>query len=84
MLIGYSAGGLVALETARRLAAAGHDVPLVVLLDTYPSRETWPFACHVEILARQALGALWTLRRLTLRQARATMPPGACAACYSI
>jgi acetoacetyl-CoA synthetase len=72
LLVGYSAGGLVALETARQLAAAGHDVPLVVLLDTYPSRETWPLGCHVEILGRQAvraLGALWSLRRATLRQA---------------
>ncbi|HXC29468.1 MAG TPA: alpha/beta fold hydrolase [Stellaceae bacterium] len=69
LLIGYSAGGLVALEMARRLVADGREVPLVVLLDTYPSRETWPFWCHAEIIARQAFRALWTLRRLTPRQA---------------
>ena len=69
LLVGYSAGGLVALEMARRLAAAGLDVPLVVLLDTYPSREVWPLSCHAEILARQAAKALWALRQLTLRQA---------------
>ena len=69
LLIGYSAGGLVALEAARRLAAAGRDVPLLVLLDTYPSRETWPFICHVEILARQAFRALWAVSRLSLREA---------------
>jgi acetoacetyl-CoA synthetase len=69
LMIGYSAGGLVALEAARQLAASGRDVPLVVLLDTYPSRETWPFMCHVEILVRQACRALWTLRRLKLREA---------------
>jgi|SRR5579872_2657957 len=69
LLIGYSAGGLVALEAARRLEAAGRDVPLVVLLDTYPSRETWPFGCHVEILLRQAFRALGALRRLPLRAA---------------
>jgi acetoacetyl-CoA synthetase len=68
-LVGYSAGGLVALEMARQLTADGHDVPLVILLDTYPSRETWPFSCHAEILARQAARALWALRRCTLRQA---------------
>lgn len=68
LLIGYSAGGLVALEAARRLKTTGRDVPLVVLLDTYPSRETWPFGCHVEILVRQALRALGTLRRLPLRR----------------
>lgn len=69
LLVGYSAGGLVALEAARQLAAAGREVPLLVLLDTYPSRETWPFWCHVEILVRQAFRALWTLRQLTPRQA---------------
>ena len=68
-LVGYSAGGLVALETARRLAAAGDDVPLLVLLDTYPSRETWPFSCHLEIVARQALRARWSRSRLAPRTA---------------
>jgi thioesterase domain-containing protein len=69
LLVGYSAGGLVALEVARQLSAAGHDVPLVVLLDTYPSRETWPLLCHLEILARQSIRAIGTVRRLALRQA---------------
>jgi thioesterase domain-containing protein len=69
LLVGYSAGGLVALEVARQLSAAGQDVPLVMLLDTYPSRETWPLLCHLEILARQTARALWTVRRLALRQA---------------
>jgi thioesterase domain-containing protein len=69
LLVGYSAGGLIALEVARRLAASGQDVPLLVLLDTYPSRETWPLLCHLDILARQTIRALWTVRRLALRQA---------------
>jgi len=69
LLVGYSAGGLVALEVARQLSLAGHDVPVVVLLDTYPSRETWPLLCHLEILARQSARALWAVRRLALRQA---------------
>jgi thioesterase domain-containing protein len=73
LLVGYSAGGLVALEMAQQLTVAGHAVPLVVLLDTYPSRETWPLSCHVEILARQAFRAIWALRRLTPRQAFADM-----------
>jgi acetoacetyl-CoA synthetase len=68
LLIGYSAGGLIALEMAQQLTAAGHAVPLVVLLDTYPSREVWPLTCHLDILARQALKALWSLRQGTLRQ----------------
>ena len=61
LLVGYSAGGLVALEMARQLSTAGHDVPLVVLLDTYPSREIWPLAVpcgdHLPAGAPGALGA---------------------------
>jgi acetoacetyl-CoA synthetase len=68
LLVGYSAGGLVALEMAQQLTAAGHQVPLVVLLDTYPSRAVWPLACHLDILVRQALKAVWSLRKCTLRQ----------------
>ncbi len=34
-LIGYSYGGIVALEIARRLIAAGESVPFLGLLDTY-------------------------------------------------
>jgi len=32
---GYSSGGIVAFEMARRLREAGHDVPLLALLDTF-------------------------------------------------
>jgi len=69
LVAGYSAGGLIALEMAQQLTASGHEVPLVVLLDTYPSRAVWPLACHLDILGRQAVNALWFLRKCTLRQA---------------
>src|SRR5581483_5579204 len=52
LLLGYSAGGLVALEMAHLLTAAGHAVPLVVLIDAYPGRRFWSLRCHVEILGR--------------------------------
>ncbi len=68
LLAGYSAGGLVALEMAQQLTATGHQVPLVVLLDTYPSRAVWPLACHLDILARQALNAVRALSKCTPRQ----------------
>lgn len=35
LLAGWSMGGMIALDMARRLQAAGHAVPLVMLLDTY-------------------------------------------------
>ena len=35
LLAGWSMGGMIALEMARRLAATGRRVPLVLLLDTY-------------------------------------------------
>jgi acetoacetyl-CoA synthetase len=61
LLLGYSAGGLVALEMAQLLTAAGHAVPLLVLIGTYPGRRVWPLRCHAEILGRQAFRALWAL-----------------------
>lgn len=36
ILIGYSFGGLVALEMAQRLAQAGKQIALLVLIDAYP------------------------------------------------
>jgi acyl-coenzyme A synthetase/AMP-(fatty) acid ligase/thioesterase domain-containing protein len=41
VLCGYSYGGLVAFEVARRLRAAGHEVQLLALIDSYlPSSQT--------------------------------------------
>jgi acetoacetyl-CoA synthetase len=69
LLAGYSAGGLVALEMAQQLTAAGDDVALVVLVDTYPSRQNWPLRCHAEILAGRSVSALRSLMRYSPRQA---------------
>lgn len=41
-LCGYSFGGLVAFEIARKLREAGDEVGLLALLDTAPSRLGWP------------------------------------------
>lgn len=62
-LVGYSTGGIVALEIARQLAAAGEEISILVLLDSYPSRRIWPLRCHAEILARQTVRALCALVR---------------------
>lgn len=38
-LAGYSLGGLVALEMARTLVSRGQEVPLLVLIDSYPDMD---------------------------------------------
>lgn len=67
-LCGYSFGGLVAFELARRLWEAGSEVGLVGLFDTMPSPLAWPlptwFAFARRRMARFAAGAIaapiWT------------------------
>jgi non-ribosomal peptide synthetase component F/thioesterase domain-containing protein/acyl carrier protein len=58
-LCGYSSGGLVAFEIARRLSAAGEDVRLVGLFDTRMSVAHWPLRAWLAIAGRRAavLGA---------------------------
>ena len=41
VLAGWSAGGIVAYEIARRLRAEGREVPLVILLDTHAPKVDW-------------------------------------------
>lgn len=51
-LCGYSFGGLVAFEMARRLAGAGAAVGLLGLLDTLTSPVRWPAAVWPGLLLR--------------------------------
>lgn len=53
-LVGYSLGGLVALEMARRLTAAGEHVDLLVMIDSYPPLQAAPFAQRLGVYARKA------------------------------
>jgi thioesterase domain-containing protein len=53
LLVGYSAGGLVAFEIARRLSSDGANIALLALLDTCPSEKTWPLRCKIEVFVRQ-------------------------------
>jgi thioesterase domain-containing protein/acyl carrier protein len=53
-LCGYSSGGLVAFEIARRLSEAGDEVGLVGLFDTTMSPVRWPLRSWLSILARHA------------------------------
>jgi acyl-coenzyme A synthetase/AMP-(fatty) acid ligase/thioesterase domain-containing protein/acyl carrier protein len=52
-LCGYSSGGLVAFEIARRLSESGDEVGLVGLFDTTMSPVRWPLRAWLSILARR-------------------------------
>jgi acetoacetyl-CoA synthetase len=52
-LCGYSFGGLVAFEMARRLRESGDEVALVGLFDTTMSPVTWPLRSWVSIVRRR-------------------------------
>ena len=47
-LIGYSCGGLVALEVARLLGEAGHEVGLLGFIDVIYERRYWPSALFMK------------------------------------
>jgi acetoacetyl-CoA synthetase len=62
-LVGYSLGGLVALEMARRLTATGEDIDLLVMIDSYPPLQHAPIAQRLGVYARRAAqGASRVLR----------------------
>jgi len=52
-LCGYSSGGLVAFEMARRLSQSGDEVGLVGLFDTTMSPVRWPLRAWRSIIARR-------------------------------
>jgi thioesterase domain-containing protein len=58
MLIGYSLGGLVALEIAQRLLAGGGKVALLALADSYPHKN------HLSARQRRHLSLRATKRRV--------------------
>ncbi|MGB8730406.1 MAG: alpha/beta fold hydrolase, partial [Candidatus Sulfotelmatobacter sp.] len=53
-LIGYSLGGLVALEMAQRLSAAGEKIALLAMLDAYPHMRFLSFGQRTRLIACQA------------------------------
>jgi thioesterase domain-containing protein len=69
VLGGYSGGGVVAIELARRLIALGHEVPRVILLDTFcPGIGAFlpPFSVRLARMMSQGMTGI-------SRQARATL-----------
>lgn len=53
-LIGYSLGGLVMIEIARRLQADGNQIALLALMDTYPDKKVVPVVQRTLLSLRQA------------------------------
>jgi acetoacetyl-CoA synthetase len=51
-LLGYSLGGLVTLEMARRLSETGEHVALLALLESYPHRRYVPMEQRVRLAVR--------------------------------
>jgi pristinamycin I synthase-3/4 len=55
-LAGWSAGGVIAIEMAHRLRAAGHEVALTGLLDSSPPNAEKPIPDPVQLYRRLAAG----------------------------
>jgi thioesterase domain-containing protein/acyl carrier protein len=53
-LCGYSFGGLLAIEVARRLKQAGEEIALLFLIDSYAHPATWPRKSLLKVRARRA------------------------------
>ena len=69
ILIGYSFGGLIALEMAQRLLKSGKRIALLVMVDTYPDPRHLPVGERVRLGAKRIKNHLSDLRRKPLRVA---------------
>lgn len=67
-LCGYSSGGLVAFEMARRLSESGDDVALVGLFDTRTSPVRWPLRAWRSVIGHR-IGAWFELLRSSATRA---------------
>ena len=68
-LIGYSFGGLVAMETAHLLREAGQAVGPVVLIDALYDRRFWPVSVFMASQAKRSAVHLASLSRLSFAEA---------------
>jgi thioesterase domain-containing protein len=53
LLVGYSFGGLVMLETARRLIASGRRVSLLTMIDSFPHLKRLPLSERLKVYRRR-------------------------------
>ena len=63
---GYSFGGLVAMEIARRLKQAGERIDLLLLIDAYAHPHSWPLLPRVLVRARRLVNRLRQFARMPL------------------
>jgi thioesterase domain-containing protein len=67
ILVGYSFGGLVAFEMARRLSARDNRFPMLIMVESYPYRSYVPLGQKASIATRRAKRLVSkTLRRVGL------------------
>jgi len=64
-LMGYSLGGLVALEMAQRLSVKGEQVALLAMMDAYPHMRYLSLRQRVQLAVRQARRGLNSLGNLS-------------------
>jgi acyl-coenzyme A synthetase/AMP-(fatty) acid ligase/thioesterase domain-containing protein/acyl carrier protein len=76
-LCGYSSGGLVAFEIARRLSESGDEVGLVGLFDTRMSPVRWPLRAWLSIVARRIALLAAALRATPIRAWPGKLPKSA-------
>ena len=68
-LMGYSLGGLVALEMAQHLSKDGEKVALLAMLDAYPHMRHLSLGQRMRLTARQAKRGLRIFRSLRRKRA---------------
>ncbi len=54
VLVGYSFGGMIALEMAKRLVAAGEAIGFLGFIDAYPHPNRWPRLLWLDVRWRRA------------------------------
>jgi len=76
-LCGYSSGGLVAFEIARRLSESGDEVAFVGLFDTRMSVVRWPLRAWISIIGRRIARLAAAVRATPIRAWLAKLPKSA-------
>ena len=66
ILVGYSFGGLLALEMAQRLSQQGKEVALLTLMGTYPHPRYFPSGQRLRLIAKRTKYRISFMRRASI------------------